>query len=90
MRLVFVGGSWCVPCKKFLPVVEGVAQTLGVPLDVYAVDGKPQPRPPVELGPVTQVPTVLVVRPDGRVARKLSGGQMTPGDLLRWVREGGL
>ncbi len=90
LRVVFIGGSWCVPCKKFLPTVRAVCEARGVPLEVLSMDGAEGLKRPDPSLRVSAVPTLLVLDATGREIRRSSGGTMSPQALGAWLTSGGL
>lgn len=89
-RVVFVGGSWCRPCKAFLPLVQGLCRERGLELEVLSIDGAGGlPRPSLDMK-VMSVPTLIAFDASGRELRRSAGGTMSAAALSAWLTNGGL
>lgn len=65
--ITYLTAAWCGPCKSLLPKVRGLADELGVRLDVIDVDADPWKVPSGVMG----VPTIYV-RTNGETTRILT------------------
>jgi len=75
-RLVFFHTQWCHVCHEKAPVVEEIARSMELPLEVHDMehdDGVPL----AEALRITTVPTLALVV-DGRARFKLVGRMITP------------
>jgi thioredoxin 2 len=82
--LVDLWAPWCGPCRVVAPGVEQAAQELAGRLKVVKVNVDEAPRVAERLG-VRGIPTLLVLRQGGEVARQV--GAVPPPALVRWVEE---
>lgn len=81
--LIFTG-SWCQPCKKFLPVVEKLAERVGSYVEFMVADIEEAEKTASELG-IKTVPTLVMF--DGGMQVAHNRGSMSSNDLRLWVTE---
>jgi thioredoxin-like negative regulator of GroEL len=82
--LVMFTGSWCQPCKRFLPVVEEMAQTMKGDIEFLSADIEETSKTASELA-IRTVPS-LALFVDGMV-REIVTGSQSKGDLRLWIQE---
>ena len=73
VTLVDFYADWCGPCKRMLPIVNSVAQTLGDSVRVVKVNVDQSPLLSQRFG-VKSIPTFALVK-DGQVVSKLIGSK---------------
>ena len=73
VTLVDFYADWCGPCKRMLPIVNSVAQTLGDAGRVVKVNVDQSPLLSQRFG-VKSIPTFALVK-DGQVVSKLIGSK---------------
>lgn len=56
--IVYIGATWCGPCKKAKPLVEELAKTFSLPLAVKDLDTDLTEE---ERAPIKKVPTIRVM-----------------------------
>lgn len=66
-------GTWCVPCQRFAPTVEELAEESGDRYKVCKVDVNAAPGL-VQQFRIMSVPTILIMK-EGREVLRLVGGQ---------------
>src|SRR5262245_23443628 len=82
--LVDLWAPWCGPCRIVEPGVEQAAERLAGRLKAVKVNVDEAPRVAERLG-VQGIPTVLLLRGGGEVARQV--GAIPPPALVRWTEE---
>lgn len=83
--LVDFGATWCGPCKKLVPIVEGIAADHAGTLKVVSVDIDDAPKVAARYG-VRAVPTVLAFRGGEKIGQRV--GLTTRDKLLELVSAG--
>ena len=73
VTLVDFYADWCGPCRRMLPIVNSVAQTLGDSVRVVKVNVDNSPLLSQRFG-VKSIPTFALVK-DGQVVSKLIGSK---------------
>lgn len=73
VTLVDFYADWCAPCRRMLPIVNSVAQTLGDSVRVVKVNVDKSPLLSQRFG-VKSIPTFALVK-DGQVVSKLIGSK---------------
>lgn len=73
VTLVDFYADWCGPCRRMLPIVNSVAQTLGDSVRVVKVNVDKSPLLSQRFG-VKSIPTFALVK-DGQVVSKLIGSK---------------
>lgn len=69
LKIIMFTGNWCLPCKKFGPIVDSViSQMSGVTLQKVDVDANPSL---VETYNISSVPT-LIFEKNGHMVGKAS------------------
>ena len=76
MKLVFFQAGWCTVCHEKAPVVEEVAETAGLPLEVVDWESEDGQAKAIGLR-IQTVPTLALVAGD-RVPFRLVGAMITP------------
>lgn len=66
MKIVRYTAVWCVPCKRFGPIADDVAQDLGLDLQVVDIDDEDAPG-------VQSIPFVRLLDDDGSVVAEHAG-----------------
>ncbi len=82
--IVMFTGSWCQPCKKFLPTVESYALQMGDGITIYVADIEKTERIASDLS-IRSVPS-LALFADGMI-RDILTGTHSRNDLRLWVQE---
>lgn len=87
MKLMYFRADWCGVCHEKSPVVESVAQTLRLPLEVLDWEGEEGQAKALGLR-IQTVPTLALV--DGeRVRFRLVGRAITPENVAHLARVSG-
>lgn len=76
MHFAYFGASWCGVCHEKGPVVEQLADDLGMPLERWDID-QDEGRVEAERRRIRQVPTLALVHGE-RVPFRLIGRMITP------------
>ena len=82
VTLVDFYADWCGPCKRMLPIVNSVAETLGDSVRVVKVNIDQSPMLSQRFG-IKSIPTFALVK-DGQVVSKLIGSK-PESELLAFV-----
>ena len=69
--LVYLGATWCGPCRMLGMIIESVSETMGDKVDVFKMDVDDSPDTSAELN-ITSVPTVIIYN-DGKIVDTLVG-----------------
>lgn len=80
--IIDFGATWCVPCQQFKPSFDKVAAQYNNRADFFSVDVDKCPKL-ADKFQVTNVPTIIVIRPDGTMERQL--GAMTVDEFDTFV-----
>lgn len=82
--IVMFTGSWCQPCKNFLPVVEDYAQRMGDDITILTADLDESKVTASDLN-IRTVPS-LALFSDGMIRDVLTGTHSLA-DLRMWVQD---
>lgn len=82
--VVMFTGSWCQPCKKFLPVVEQIAEAMKGDITFLTADIEQTEQFASELA-IRTVPS-LALFSDGMIRDVLTGTQ-SKSELRLWIQE---
>lgn len=82
--IVMFTGSWCQPCKKFLPVVEQYAELMGDDITILSADIEQNEATAADLS-IRSVPS-LALFSDGMIRDVLTGTH-SRNDLRLWVQD---
>ena len=82
VTLVDFYADWCGPCKRMLPIVNSVAETLGDSVRVVKVNIDQSPMLSQRFG-IKSIPTFALVK-DGQVVSRLIGSK-PESELLAFV-----
>ena len=79
LTIVDFNATWCGPCKMLAPVFESAAESYGDKVDFLSVDIDKCAATRDAFG-VEAVPTVVIMRPDGKTERYVGTQQLLPAD----------
>lgn len=82
--IIMFTGSWCKPCKAFLPVVEEYAQLMGDDITIFTADIEETEQFASDLS-IRTVPS-LALFSDGMI-RDVLVGTHSRNDLRLWVQD---
>lgn len=68
LTVIDFNAEWCVPCRKFESIFDAAAANFSQDADFYSVDIDGCPELASKYG-VESIPTVLIIRPDGKQQR---------------------
>ena len=79
LTIVDFNATWCGPCKMLAPVFESAAESYGDKVDFLSADIDKCAATRDAFG-VEAVPTVVIMRPDGKTERYVGTQQLLPAD----------
>lgn len=82
--VVLFTGSWCQPCKKFLPVVEKMADRTGSYIQFLLADLDQTMESAQDLG-IRSVPSLVLF--EGGMVQSTHSGSMSSEELRLWITE---
>jgi thiol-disulfide isomerase/thioredoxin len=79
MELVYIGATWCAPCRTVKPLVTALAHKFGVPLTVLDYDEMEE----ADKDAVKKLPTIRILQ-NGKVVQEIITAHA---DMLEmWLR----
>ena len=76
--MVVFTADWCASCSTLVPSVQGVARSLGLPVQLINVDAVEAPQQAKDVGlsiPTKELPQVYYVKPGASTLLLLDGSQ---------------
>ncbi len=73
--------TWCMPCKKFAPAFDQVAEEMAGQAAFYSIDVDNCPETAKAFG-VQSIPTVIILMPNGAVEQHIGLGDFVQGSKV--------
>jgi len=87
LTILDFNATWCGPCKMLAPVFDSAAKTFSGKVDFVSIDIDKCTATRDAFG-VEAVPTVVIMRPDGKTERYVGTQELLPADnFIRIVKD---